>query len=173
MATVLFSLLRISSRFRSSRGHRHFGHGLLESHPLREQLPITSMRSMHLHGKYAILYRVLIYSSGLSLSLPPLLYFLFKCSCFRFIVTLLRSLPKNPESLASSPVTTQKNKQPEQSGAGGSQPGYNLKSRPAKCWPSGEDHAQPASCLANPPQYDSNSDAEIEVDNFDEGELQT
>ncbi|XP_053508458.1 v-ski avian sarcoma viral oncogene homolog b [Ictalurus furcatus] len=79
-----------------------------------------------------------------------------------------KSLPKNPESLASSPVTTQKNKQPEQSGAGGSQPGYNPKSRPAKCWPSGEDHAQPASCLANPPQYDSNSEAEIEVDNFDE-----
>ncbi|KAB5537003.1 hypothetical protein PHYPO_G00113800 [Pangasianodon hypophthalmus] len=79
-----------------------------------------------------------------------------------------RSLPKNPERLASLSDTLQKNKQPEQSGAGGSQPGYSHRSRPAKCWPSGKDQTQPAACLTYPPQYDSNSDAEIEVDNRDE-----
>ncbi|KAF5908714.1 ski oncogene-like, partial [Clarias magur] len=80
-----------------------------------------------------------------------------------------RSQPKHSESFASPPDNLQrKKKQAEQSGAEGSQLCYSHKSRPAKCWPSGEYQTQPAACLPHPPQHDSNSDAEIEVDNCDE-----
>ncbi|KAK2821400.1 hypothetical protein Q7C36_020743 [Tachysurus vachellii] len=77
-------------------------------------------------------------------------------------------LPKNPESMASPPNTLQKKKQPEESGAGGTQPGYSHMSKKTKCWPSGKDQTQPAACLIHPTQYDSNSGTEIEVDNCDE-----
>ncbi|KAK3512791.1 hypothetical protein QTP70_025293, partial [Hemibagrus guttatus] len=79
-----------------------------------------------------------------------------------------KPLPKNSESMALPPDTLRKKKQPEQSSAGGSQPVYSHRSRTIKCWPSGEDQTQPAACLVHPTQYDSNSDAEIEVDNSDE-----
>ncbi|KAK3536434.1 hypothetical protein QTP86_008905 [Hemibagrus guttatus] len=79
-----------------------------------------------------------------------------------------KPLPKNSESMALPSDTLRKKKQPEQSSAGGSQPVYSHRSRTIKCWPSGEDQTQPAACLVHPTQYDSNSDAEIEVDNSDE-----
>lgn len=75
--------------------------------------------------------------------------------------------------MALPPDTLQKKKQPEQSSAGGSQPVYSHRSKTTKCWPCGEDQTQPAACIIHPTQYESNSDAEIEVDNCDEGELQT
>ncbi|GAA6100452.1 v-ski avian sarcoma viral oncogene homolog b [Tachysurus ichikawai] len=62
--------------------------------------------------------------------------------------------PKNPESMASPLNTLQKKKQPEESGAGGTQPGYS--------------HMSKNTCLIHPTQYDSNSGTEIEVDNCDE-----
>lgn len=70
----IFSLLRSLSRFRSSRGHQPFVHGLLESHLLREQLPVTNRSGM--------------YSSSPSSRLPPLLYFV---KMFTFLLLSLYS----------------------------------------------------------------------------------
>lgn len=90
--------------------------------------------------------------------------------CIYYYFTL-RSLPKNPESIASPPDTLRKNKQPVQSSAEGCKSGYSHRSA-ALGWPSGEDQTQPAACLAHPSQYNFNLDAQIEVDNIDEGEIQ-
>lgn len=84
---------------------------------------------------------------------------------------MLRSLPKNPESLASPPETLRKNKQSAQSSAEGCKSGYSHRSTTLG-WASGEDQTQPAACLEPPPQYNFNLDSQIGVDNVDEGEIQ-
>ncbi|KAF7693281.1 v-ski avian sarcoma viral oncogene homolog b isoform X1 [Silurus meridionalis] len=75
-----------------------------------------------------------------------------------------RSRPNNPECVA----LPRKHKQPEQFGAGCSQPGYSHRFRLTKCLPFGKDQTQSSACPTHPPQFTSNLNAEINLDNCDE-----
>ncbi|KAI5093519.1 v-ski avian sarcoma viral oncogene-like b, partial [Silurus meridionalis] len=75
-----------------------------------------------------------------------------------------QSRPNNPECVA----LPRKHKQPEQFGAGCSQPGYSHRFRLTKCLPFGKDQTQSSACPTHPPQFTSNLNAEINLDNCDE-----
>ncbi|KAI4875065.1 hypothetical protein NFI96_033364 [Prochilodus magdalenae] len=80
-----------------------------------------------------------------------------------------RSLPKGPEGLAYGvTVPSTVLSKDEMLQAADSQAAAPLSSRPTKHWPSGESQNLPTAQIHQPVQNESDSDAEIEVDNCDE-----